>query len=494
MRAPLLCLALAAPALGVAARAEVAAAAATEPRRGGPAAPPQEMAPTATGALTLSECFRIAAAHNERIGRAREDQNEAVSLKSAARAAVLPSLSVENVYFQQNQVEIAPSGDVGSAFAFAHRRNDLYLRLSQPIFSGLRDRNFLASTDRLIEASRRGVQEARRLLYADVAAAFYGVLQRQGEVETLEDSVAVERERLREVRARQEVGLARRTEYLLVEAQLAEDEADLTQARNALLVTRELLGFLMGRPVDGPLRDDVEPPAELGEVPPGAEEARRGRSDLQQLEQVVEAARYRLAVARGEYFPTVDLEARAYLDRRNVSVFAEETDWTAEVTVSVPLFDGGRARASVFNARADLARATLDRDERARRISLEVETAWRTLQSDLARLRTLETSVAAADESSRLVQEEYRGGLATNLEVITAHNLLLSSRLERERQRHQVKLDWVTLELARGRLADDSGGDPGAPAAPEEPETRAAEGPIVPPAAPAADARPGAIR
>jgi outer membrane protein len=413
------------------------------------AAPAETPAPAPTP-LTLRDCLRIASARNERVARARQDHEQALALKGTARSAVLPQVSIENVYFRQNQVEIAPTGGVGSAFSFFDTRNDLYLRLEQPIFRGLRERNLVASARENVEAARHGVDEARRQLFADVAQVFYSALQHQGQVETLEDTVAVERERLREVAARQEVGLARRTDYLLAEAQLGEDEANLTRARNDLLVALQRLTFLLGQPPSGPLADDVEIPAELGEAPPAVDEALSRRSDMKQLERRLSAARYRLSAARGEYFPSVDLEGRAYIDRQNFSEFAQETDWTAEITVSVPVFDGGRARASVLDAAAELERATLDRAERARQVALEVETAWRTLQSDLARLRTLETSLASADENYRLVEEEYRGGLATNLEVIAAQNLLLSTRLDRERQRYQVKLDAVALELVRG--------------------------------------------
>jgi outer membrane protein len=415
-----------------------------------PAPPPSSAPPAAPSPLTLRDCLRIASARNERVARARQDHEQALALKGTARSAVLPQVSIENIYFQQNEVEIAPTGGVGSAFAFTDTRNDLFLKLEQPIFRGLRERNLLAAARENVEAARHGIDEARRQLFADVAQAFYSALQKQGEVQTLEDTVAVERERLREVAARQEVGLARRTEFLLAEAQLGEDEASLTRARNDHLVALQRLTFLLGEPPAGPLADDVEIPAALGEAPPGVEEALERRSDMRQLGRQLAAARYRLSAARGEYLPSVDLEGRAYIDRHNVSTFSEETDWTAEITVSVPVFDGGRARASVLDAAADLERATLDRDERARQVELEVETAWRTLQSDLARLRTLETSLASADENYRLVEEEYRGGLATNLEVIAAQNLLLSTRLDRERQRYQVKLDAVALDLMRG--------------------------------------------
>lgn len=429
---------------------EIPPAPAREPEPAAAPLPAQSAA--AEPGLTLDDCFRIADARSERIGRAREEHNRAVASKRSVLARVLPNLTLEDAYFRQNEVEIAPTGGVGSAFSFNEDRNDLYLRLEQPIFSGFRDRNLLRSANHGLDATRIAIDEARRLLYADVAQAFYTALQRQGEAEVLEDSVAVQRERLREVRARQEVGLARRTELLLVEAQLAEDESELVRARNDQAIARRRLSFLVGEPVEGGLADAVVLPENIGTEPPGVEEAVAARSDMRELEKRVESASYRVAAARGEYAPTLDLEARAYLDRYNVSTFSEETDWTAELTFSVPVFDGGQARASILSATADLRQATLDRDERAREISLDIDSAWRTLESDLARRRTLETSVASADENYRLVSEEYRSGLATNLEVITAQNLLLSSRLELQRQRYQVKLDWVAIQIVRGAL------------------------------------------
>ncbi len=401
---------------------------------------------------TLEGLFRIAAARSERIGRAREEHNRAVATRRSLLAGVLPNLTLEDVYFRQNEVEIAPSGGVGSAFSFNEDRNDLYLSLQQPLFSGFRERNLLRSASHGLDATRIAIDEARRLLYADVAQAFYTALQRQGEAGVLEDSVAVQRERLREVRARQEVGLARRTELLLAEAQLAEDESELVRARNDEAIALRRLSFLVGEPVGEALADAVVLPENIRAEPAGVEEAVAARSDMRELEKRVEAARYRVAAARGEFAPSIDLEARAYLDRQNVSTFAAETDWTAELTFSLPVFDGGQARASILSAAADLQQVTLDRDERARQIALDIDSAWRTLQSNLARQKMLETSVASADENYRLVSEEYRSGLATNLEVITAQNLLLSSRLDLQRQRYQVKLDWVALQLARGAL------------------------------------------
>jgi len=106
------------------------------------------------------------------------------------------------------------------------------------------------------------------------------------------------------------------------------------------------------------------------------------------------------------------------------------------------------------------------RDYLEDQIRLDVHNRWLGLQSGLAQLETIETRLTYADENYRLIQEEYRAGLATNLEVIAAQNQYLSARLDLDRQRYQTKLDWVNLRVAQGLLppggmVPESAGPPG---------------------------------
>ncbi|HEV8336247.1 MAG TPA: TolC family protein [Candidatus Polarisedimenticolia bacterium] len=466
-------------------------------------APASLDAARARGYATLLDVFEVAVAQNEQVLRAGEDTAQARLLRLQARAAILPHLSFEDNYYRQNKVNTVTTSVVpGTVTPPSDNRNQAFIKLEQTIFSGLRDRSFLAYSRSNIEAFEHLEEDARRLLYASVAQAFYAVLQKEGAVKALEDSVKVERERAREIQARHEAGLARRTEVLLVQSQLAEDESTLTRALNDLEVAREQLGFVVTIPVDLPLRDDLivpdlaaaasarpstaspepseaAPPSPAPAEPSGAfpgsstpaleamlREAKTARRDLKALEKQVDAARFQITLARGEYYPDVSLEVDRYLERQNYSTFQQETDWSAQVDFTFPIFDGGRIHANVLQAQSRLRQLALDRDELERRIALEVETAWRTLQSDAAQRATLEVSVASAEENDRLVQEEYRNGLATNLEVITGHNQLLAARLDLERQKYQVKLDWVALKLFQGLYLTPAEFAPPAPSAP----------------------------
>jgi len=415
------------------------------------------------GYLTLQDCFAIAVRENERIGRAREDYTQAGLVKLQARGSVLPQVTLEDNYYRQNKVTIPATGGTASAFSFADSRNQVTVHLTQPLFSGLRERNFYKYADANIRTFAYALEDARRQLYMSVAQDFYVVLQIEGEVRALEDTVRVEKERFKEIQARREAGLARKSEVLLVESQLARDESRLTRTRNDLQVARQRLTFLLTVPADLPLRDEFPAVSsgageESDELAALIRNARSNRSDLKQRESAVRAAEYQVAVARGAYFPSIDLDAYGYLDRTNYSEFQEKTDWSAQIDFTFPVFDGGRIKSDLLTAKSRLQQAILDRDQLARQVELEVEAASLTVRSDEAQLKTLEVSVASADENYNLVKEEYRNGLATNLEVFAAQNQLLSARLDLERQKYQVGLDAVVLSLFQGVLPTEATG------------------------------------
>ena len=429
------------------------------------------------GALTLTDSFRAAAQLNERVALAQQSLTQAELLKKNAISRVLPQLTLVDGYYRQNPVTVS---NAGSAVTVSDARNELRVDLTQPIFHGLRDQSYIRYAKSNIQANRYQLDESRRLIYSDVAEAFYTALEHEGQIRAFEEAVAAERERYKEIEAWYEAGLARKTEVLLVKSTLDQDEANLARIRNLLSGSRQLLTFWITVPVDLPLQDDLVLPE--NPVPPvGGEgeaevlktmqmEARASRSDLRQQVQEVQSAQYQVSFARGEYLPTLDLGASAYLDRTNYSTYAQQTDWSALLLFTFPLYDGGRIRSNVMTAQSLLRQAELERDELARQVELEVKNAFLTLQSDLATLATLDASVQAAEENCRLLLEEYRQGLASNLEVVTGQNQLLTARINLEHQKNQVRIDWVSLKLTQGLVPEGTSPDLWISPAPNPPE------------------------
>jgi len=401
--------------------------------------------------LTLSDAYRITLAQSERIARAAEAFLQSVAVQDQLVAAMLPRLDAQGIQFFQDRV---PSSFTSGIVTTGSSRRQASLMLSQPLFHGLRDFAAFKAAKYGSEAAKSAFETERRLVFQLVAQTFFTTLFFESQQKILENAVKNSGDRLREMRARQEQGIARKTEVLLIETQVASDEAQLNRGRQALELSRTQLAFLLGKPVTVPLSDDlVEPPLPADPLPL-IQRAFEERSDLHEKNAAVVSAEAQIDVVTGEHLPTLDLNATYYLYRERYSDYQTEINWDALFTLTFNLYKGGDIRARTVQAESQLRVARLFRDELVRQIEADVRSALTTWTLDRDLIGTLQTRERTSSENFSQVQTEYRQGIAgvSNLEVLVAQNQYLSAQLELERARLQSKLDWFQLENAQGRI------------------------------------------
>jgi outer membrane protein len=253
---------------------------------------------------------------------------------------------------------------------------------------------------------------------------------------------------------RRDQGIARKTEVLLIETQVASDEAQHTRARLSLDIARTQLAFLLGRPVEVPLADELPAHPVPPELPPLIQEALALRSDLREREAALRAAEEAVRVVAGEHWPSLDLTANYYAYREGSSSTTEKINWDVLVALNWTLFRGGDVRAREFEALSQLRSTRLFMDELRRQIEADVTNALASLRADDSLIRTLEGRERTARENFEQIVTEYRQGIAgvTNLEVLVAQNQFLSAQLELDRQRIQRCLDWYLLQVVLGKI------------------------------------------
>jgi outer membrane protein len=405
----------------------------------------------ARGAITLAEAYRITLTQSERIARAAEGFIQSLTVQDQGIAAVLPALNVNAIQFYQDRVPISVASGIVTTGS-SHRQ--VALTLTQPLFHGLRDLASLKAARYNTEAARSAFDTERRLVFQVVAQTFFSGLFYERQQKILEDAVKNSRDRLREMRARQEQGIARKTEVLLIETQVASDEAQLNRGRQALELSRIQMAFLLGRPQSLPLADDlVEPPVPSDPLPL-LQRAMAERSDLREKQAALLSSELQIDIVTGEHLPAIDLTANYYAYRERFSDFQEQTRWDALFALTFNLFKGGDIRARTAAAESQWRVAQLNRDELVRQIENDVRSALLTWQLDRDLIVTLETRERTSRENYTQVVSEYRQGIAgvSNLEVLVAQNQYLSAQLELERSRLQSKLDWFQLENSQGRI------------------------------------------
>jgi outer membrane protein len=401
--------------------------------------------------MTLPDAYRISLTQSERLARAAEGYLQSLALQDQALAAVLPTIGIQAIQFYQDPV---PSSFSSGVVTTSPNRRQVAVTLTQPIFHGLREWAARRAAQANVEGARSAFDTERRLLFQVVAQAFFTTIFFERQQKILEDALKNSRDRLREMQARQAQGIARKTEVLLIETQVASDEVQHNRGRQALDLSRNQMAFLLGRPLEVPLVDDVTEPPVPDDVLPLLERAMAERSDLKERQAGLRAAEEGISVVTGEWYPTLDFAGNYYAYRANYSAFQKEVNWDALFTLTWNLFQGGDLRARTVLAESQARTARLLRDELVRQIETDVRAAHLTWRSDRELIVTLEVRERTARENYTSVATEYRQGIAgvSNLEVLVAHNQYLSAQLELERSRFQSKLDWFQLENAQGRI------------------------------------------
>src|SRR5207253_6023100 len=100
----------------------------------------------------------------------------------------------------------------------------------------------------------------------DVAQTYYQVLRSERSVRVLENSLSIQAERVRDMQAREGLGMSKPLDLAQAQADESRFKVLLLQARSDVRNGRATLAFLIGEPgVDGPLLDEFEA---VAEVPP----------------------------------------------------------------------------------------------------------------------------------------------------------------------------------------------------------------------------------
>jgi len=419
------------------------------------------------GSISLEECVRLALATREELLFLDEDGLQALLQGDLALSGLLPDVEMRLRHDRQDPVTLRTGGSPTSTEPV---RSEWVLNAFQPIFQGLREVHAMRAADRTAEAVAEDRRDLRRALARSVARAFYLHAEAEAEMRALDETLRFDDERVREMEARAEQGLARRTEVLLQVSRRETTRADLVAARQRRDASRVVLEALTGASVTLPLAVPPEPPAGVPDREALLADAFRHRADLRAADRRMEAAAAEVSEARARRWPTVGAEGNWFLERWNHSEFAEKTRWDVLLSLDLPLFAGGELDARERIAASRLRQRALDRARVRRRIVEEVDGALVVLAAGLERLEALRANERFARENLALLQEEYRQGLATNLEVFTAQQQVQEAAVALERQSYQSRLDEIEAAVAAGR--DDrigvppAGGDPDRSAAP----------------------------
>lgn len=413
----------------------------------------------------LAACIETALENNPDLRSAGDETDVAAAEARIAEAERWPSLRVKggaSRYLDEQRLLSARfNGEPG---VFDRTFSDIGVSLRMPLFTGGRIVNTIRAAE-LTEAAvlERFVRTREELIF-NVTSAFFTILGRRRELESITFSRDVlEKDRDR-IDAMISAGKAARSDRLRIDVRLARVEQSRVRVRNEIEVAWRVLYNLMGLQTAFD-RKTPELEDELLPMPPppdprGAFEfALKQRSDLQAAIALAEARARGVDAARGERWPEVNLEGsygyRAAVDPVEQPRGADDIEDRGVIglTLDIPVFEGGRIGARVRREAARLSAAQEKVNSLRLRIQKEVETAILDIESARQRVAAQEAAIAQAREALRIEQEKYRLGKGTILDVLDAQGSQLDIETEYYRALAEYHIAISRFRLSTGDLS-----------------------------------------
>jgi len=274
-------------------------------------------------------------------------------------------------------------------------------------------------------ATEAAARATRLTLIGDIASAWLNHAADASLLKIAQDTAANAERSVKLTDLRLKGGIAPRTDLAQAQQTLASAQSDVASQTTAVAQDVNALRLLVGAEIDPTLLSAAieEAAPTVVELPAGVDSGvLLRRPDVVQAEYTLRAANAEIGAARAALFPRISLTGLlGFASDALTGLFSGNGfHWSGGASGSYPIFNAGAGRAGVqaSEAQRDAALATYEKS---------IQTAFREVADALARRGTIDdqlkadtANLAAAQDSYRLSEARYRGGIDNFLANLVA--------------------------------------------------------------------------
>jgi outer membrane protein TolC len=326
------------------------------------------------------------------------------------------------------------------------------------LFDGLQSWYGVSRARYMQQATEQQLDRTDQELVYQAVEAYYGVLLAQKQVQVAENALKTSQAIEASSRARVESGMAVDADLLSAQVVTAKRKQELIQTQNNLALARTQLALALGMSVD----TEYEPQEELTDrnfpATPVAElesQAMEKRPDLKRVESERSAQARNVSMAKGAFAPRLNVFGSWETDSPTPG-WNGGNNWLAGVELQFDLFDGDNKRAHLAREKAVQEKAAAMRDAFRDSIRLEVRKAYYEFDAARQQVEVARGAIAQADESLRINQNRYEGGLTTVSDLLSVEEAAHRAGTDYWQAVYRVQTTYASVELATGTLTPNS--------------------------------------
>lgn len=412
-----------------------------------------------TTPLSLQDAVDVALRQNSAVLKSQSDLEAAYGVVVQTRAIQLPRVGFtgNHTLTDQGAIEQFP-------FAGGIRTPDqawgVRVQITQSIYEGGK----IASALRTASLTRDQALLQHQTVLADTVLAvrvnYDDTLLAAQQIVVQDASIELLKKELQDNQRRFEAGTVPRFNVLRAEVELANSRPKLIRARNALRIAKNNLANLLGYDVPRAVVEDI--PLQLSgklEADPtdidlsvALARALEQRTELAALRKAERLRKEAITNAEADRRPSAQIFAGvgSHSSRFSQHLTRDISGWDVGWQASWNIFDGWLTKGKIAEAAARHRKAQEDIDDIARRIELDVRTAYSYFIEAKEVLESQKKVQEQAEEALRLAIARTEAGTGTQLDVLNAQTALTEARTTQIVALHDFSVARARLERAMG--------------------------------------------
>ncbi|MGV9003880.1 TolC family protein [Flavobacterium sp.] len=406
--------------------------------------------------LTLKEAVQIAITNSDQANLAKTkvetSKLEVDNIKSNTYPSVKASgqyLRLSNAHIDSNiQSNSNTSGEPSKPL----KADQLMLgqiNASLPIFSGFKLKNSIKASQSLLEYEKLTETHSKEKIGLEVVELFSSLYKTQQMTLLIEENLKTAEQRVKDFTAMEENGIIARNDLLKSELQVANIQLALENSKKNTAISNYKLITLLKLPTNTLIEIDID--AIKKDISEDKKELSADRNDLKALEYKKQASESEIKIAKGNYYPSLNLSAGYIaLDINNVITVTNAMNFGVGFSYDLSsIFKNGK---QVKLAQSKSKEAAIAINLLQNEIDEQTFEAKENYELTLKQSLVYEKAVQQTTENYRIVKDKYDNSLSDTNDLLEADFEALQSKINQALSKADVAQKYYELQFANGTL------------------------------------------
>jgi outer membrane protein len=405
---------------------------------------------------TLKECLEYAKENNITLKQAKLKVQSAQEDVKQSRANLLPTVTANT-----NQgVGYSPFDESGADKTYY---NGTYSVNAQwTVWNGGQNTNALKMSKLTAEQNELAVEETSNSIQEAITKLFVQILYMTEAIEVNRQSLETSKKNEERGRTMVEVGKMSKADLAQLTAQRAAGEYAIVESETQLAKYKQQLKnelkLLDQRTFDiaVPVTSDQQALANIPSMTSVYEAALMQRPEIKSAQLGIESSKLQLKSAKAGYLPSITMSGNASTSTNSMS----QVSWSqqmknglglsASVGVSVPIYDGRKAKTSIRKAKIAQDQAVLAFQNEEDNLYYTIEGLWLDAVNNQQKYISASASADSEQASYDLLQEQFNLGLKNIVELLTGKDKLLTAQQNKLQSKYMTILSQQLLKFYQG--------------------------------------------